>query len=246
MFANTLRATIAVAPANHFDHLSRLIWKGHAAGAFDDATAQELTEELHARRRLSNERVLVRRYPGGFRSFQRPRGSDCRSPDRQRSLERRRRNALSGPMPPGLAWRFTVGQLAVMRIIADECRLRGRCDRTVGEIAARAGVCVRLAQMALRWAQTLSYISIEDRRLSAFRNDTNVVKVTSSEWQAWIAHGPREGGCKDFHRTDNQGFQANKDRVQAGAGSTLSSKMAGSSISGRGEKTAVRPFVGLT
>jgi hypothetical protein len=84
-FAATLRATITVAPANHFEHLSRLIWKSHAAGTLDDDAAQACAELLHERRRLSRERVLVRHYAGGFEiapaSFLRARGSDCRSPD---------------------------------------------------------------------------------------------------------------------------------------------------------------------
>lgn len=195
-FAATLRATINNAPANHFDHLSKLIWKGHAGGQLDDAAAQACAELLQERRRLSSERVLVRRYAGGFApassSFLRARGSDCRSPDRRRSIERRRRNAMSGPMPPGLAARFTVGQLAVMRIIADEVRLRGRCDRSLGEIAARAGVCIRLAQLAIRWAQEIGAIKVEERRVSAFRNETNVITISSPEWQAWIAHRPQQ------------------------------------------------------
>lgn len=218
MFASTLRATIAAAPANHFHDLGRLIWSGHAAGALDDAAAQSLAEQLQARRRLSSERVLVRRYAGGLQtapvSFLRARGSDCRSPDRRRSIERRRRNAMSGPMPPGLACRFTVGQLAVMRIVGDECRLHGRCDRSMGEIAARAGVCIRLAQLAMRWAEQLGFIKVEHRRVTAFRNQTNIVTITSPEWQAWIEHhGPQGGGRIEIHRTDNQFFLPSENRV---------------------------------
>src|SRR4051794_16696416 len=45
----------------------------------------------------------------------------------------------SGPMPPGLACRFTVGELAVLRIVGDEVRQHGHCARCVDEIAVRAG-----------------------------------------------------------------------------------------------------------
>jgi len=44
-------------------------------------------------------------------------------------------------MPPALAAKFTQGELAVLRIVADEVRRTGSCVRTVAEIAARAGVC---------------------------------------------------------------------------------------------------------
>ena len=42
-----------------------------------------------------------------------------RSPDRQASIERRRRLAASGPLPPAMAARFTVSELAVLRIVAN-------------------------------------------------------------------------------------------------------------------------------
>jgi hypothetical protein len=50
-----------------------------------------------------------------------------RSPDRQASIERRRRLAASGPMPPALAARFTTSELAALRIIGDEVRHHGVC-----------------------------------------------------------------------------------------------------------------------
>jgi hypothetical protein len=142
---------------------------------------------------------------------------------------------MSGAMPPALACRFTTGQASVMRIVADEVRLRGRCDRTMGEIAARAGVCIRLAQLAMRWAETLDYMKIEERRVSAFRNETNVITITAPEWQVWIAHGPRPqgGGCKEIHRTDNQYFQASEGRTNAARVSTQDHKKGGISDKGR-------------
>jgi hypothetical protein len=55
-------------------------------------------------------------------------------------------------MATALASRFTTGQLAVLKIVADEIATEGRWTLTAGEIAARAGVCHRLAQGAIRWA----------------------------------------------------------------------------------------------
>ena len=46
--------------------------------------------------------------------------------------------AASGPMPPALAAHFTVGQLAVLRIVGDEVRANGSCALTLAEIGARA------------------------------------------------------------------------------------------------------------
>lgn len=114
-----------------------------------------------------------------------------RPPDRQRSIERRRRLAASGPMPPTLACKFTTGQLSVLRIVGDEVRRRGSCTLCVDEIAARAGVCRRLAQGAMRLADELGLLQIEERRVSAFRNDTNVVTIVGREWLMWLRIGTR-------------------------------------------------------
>ena len=48
-------------------------------------------------------------------------------------------------MPSQLACRFTTGELAVLRIVADAVRDNGQCVLPVDAIAARAGVC-RLAR----------------------------------------------------------------------------------------------------
>jgi hypothetical protein len=66
--------------------------------------------------------------------------------------------------------------------------------------------------------------------VSAFRNETNIVKITSPEWQAWIAHGPSlssQGGRKEIHRTDNQYFQASEERAKRGQIATASKYMHG-------------------
>ena len=52
-----------------------------------------------------------------------------RSPDRQRSIERRRRLAASEPLLPQLASRFTTGELAVLRIVGDEVKAHGERAR---------------------------------------------------------------------------------------------------------------------
>jgi hypothetical protein len=39
-------------------------------------------------------------------------------------------------MPPALARRFTVSELAVLKIVSDEHRHHGACDRSLGQIAA--------------------------------------------------------------------------------------------------------------
>jgi hypothetical protein len=70
-----------------------------------------------------------------------------------------------------LACKFTVGELAALRIVADEVREKGNCDRTLGEIAARAGIGRTTAQNAMRLAAA--------RACSLSRNDAVRARRTS-------------------------------------------------------------------
>ncbi|MGH1572072.1 hypothetical protein ACRAWG_17010 [Methylobacterium sp. P31] len=71
-------------------------------------------------------------------------------------------------------------------MLALEVGKRGACTLALGHIAALAGVCLTVAKRALRQARTLGLVSVEERRLSRSRNDTNVVRVASREWSAWL------------------------------------------------------------
>jgi hypothetical protein len=50
MFAERLATAISTASLRSLDQLSRTIWQGHNAGAFTDAEAQRLAEQIEARR----------------------------------------------------------------------------------------------------------------------------------------------------------------------------------------------------
>ena len=239
---------IGRAPLQALDSMSRAVWTDHAAGRIGDTEAQALAEAIEARRRALRpvqgqsplKVVVVRegteRAPAGNVTG---RGGgichrDRRSPrqlvltilaparyDRRKSIERRRRLAYSGPMPSHLADQFTPGEMAVMRIVADEHRDRGGCARSIGEIAARAGVCVRTVQNALRHAERIGLVSITERRVAGRRNLPNIVRVISREWLAWIEHHTkareRRGiGCKTVHTTDNRLESRNLEREELG------------------------------
>jgi hypothetical protein len=62
-----------------------------------------------------------------------------RSPDRQASLERRRRQASSGALPPALAANFTLGEAAALSVVAAQIRRHGRCAMFLDQVAALAG-----------------------------------------------------------------------------------------------------------
>ncbi|WP_244476639.1 hypothetical protein [Methylobacterium sp. Leaf469] len=199
----------------HMDALSRQVWQAHGAGAVGDDEAQALAERLHARRSAIREGIVPVGIPAGRPSLFPPR-RHVASPDKVASRDRRRLLACSGPMPPALAARFTTGQLAVLRIVADEVMAKGVCGLCIDAIAARAGVCRRLAQAAIRLAEGDGLLTIEERRHEGRKNSPNLIRIISREWQAWMrrggAHRRRQAepatlaqgiGCKPIHPTDS-------------------------------------------
>ena len=209
------------------DGFCRSIWIDWGAGRITDDQAQALAETIEARRReirgvdrlaVRAPQVTAQAVAAGRPSHFPPKRRPPRSPDRKASIERRRMLAASGPMPPTLACRFTTGQLSVLRIVADAVRDHGACRITIGEIAARAGVCQRLAQDALRLAAADGLVMIEERRRDRRPNLPNVVQIVSREWLAWIERGrTKGGGCKKVRSTDKGSFRTSYgDRVSHG------------------------------
>ena len=201
-------------PLAALDALSRDLWRAAGEGALTEAQAQALAEAIHGRRRpraqasaisLGGLAVVSSRKPpeaaaevpeasSGQSPGQDPRPWSYfppkrpqRSPDRARSLERRRTLAASGPLPPKLACRFTTGELAVLKIVADSFVAGRQCTLSIPEIAARAGVGQTKARLALRIAQNLGLVSITERRVQYRPNRTNVVRIVSPSWLAWLA-----------------------------------------------------------
>ena len=211
-FCNQMAAAIDGARTlTRLDHLSRSIWQGLAAGAVGDDDAQALAERLHARRSLLRGEIKPVGIPVGRPSIFPPRRLQ-RAPKRPVAIARRRHLAASGPMPPALACKFTVSELAVLRIIGDEVRQHGQCDRCVDELAARAGVCRSMVKNAVREAARLGLLTVQERRREGRRNLPNVVRIVSKEWTTWLARGGRSSrpaaelliGVKKITPTDSR------------------------------------------
>ena len=118
MFADQIAAGITGASLARCDELSRTLWKGFGAGVIADDQAEALGAALEGRRRaLRGEAGQPAARPQkpilGLPTRFPPRRIQ-RSPDRRRSIERRRRLAAAGPMPHALAARFTTSELAVL------------------------------------------------------------------------------------------------------------------------------------
>ena len=212
MFINALAGAIDAARPQQIDFLSRQLWQAHAAGQIGDNDAQEMAERLHKRRgdsgvaqgalfRIPSPQAPARgqNAPTAF-----PRPPKQFSPDRRRSIERRRRLAASGPMPPDLACRFTVGELAVLRIVGDEVHAKGTCDRSLAEIAARAGVCRKLAQTTMRMAARDGLVTVQRRPRPGRKNLSNVVRIVSATWLAWMRHRNHRLGADPLMKVQGQ------------------------------------------
>ena len=136
-------------------------------------------------------------------------------------MERRRRWAASGALPPALAARFTLAETAVLAVIAAEALRHGRCTLVIEHIAALAGVARSTVKRALRAAQGLGFVRIEERRVSAWRNAPNVVTITSREWSAWLRMRGRGVGSKQEPpriQENNKGPSAQRNRTWAAEG----------------------------
>jgi hypothetical protein len=205
MFADQITDAIGRASLAGCDQLARDLWKGFAAGVLDDAATEAISGALEARRRALRGGPVIPKPERPSASIYPPRRAQI-SPDRRKSIERRRHLAASGPMPPALAARFTVSELAVLRVVADEVAAHGVCGLTLGEIAARAGTCRSVAQRALRAAAKAGMVVVEERRRPGRPNLPNVVRIISREWLAWLAKAPRRsergGGCLLIAPTD--------------------------------------------
>ncbi len=142
MFAEQLRRAVEASPRVELPKVSALLWKAYAAGQVSEAEASALSEAIELRRAL----------PASQKPAQRRLGSRPRSPA---SMERRRRWAASGALPPALASRFTLAEQAVLAVVAAEHRKRGDCRLTNKEVADVAGVSVTTVKNALRAARSI-------------------------------------------------------------------------------------------
>jgi len=192
MFAEEIRRAAAVAAYVELPAVLAALWKAFGAGQITEAEAEELSSLIEAKRASQTAIRPPLRKPIGAR------------PRTDASLERRRRWAASGRLPPNLASHFTTAEVAVLAVIAVEIAKGADCMLAIGHIASLAGVGETSVRRALRAAQTLGLITVEERRVSAFRNLTNVIRIVSLEWQAWIRLPRSGGGCQGKQGTNTR------------------------------------------
>lgn len=201
-FAEQVATAIGRAHGRALDDAARTIWQGLAARLLDEEEAQSLAELAHARRNAHKTAPVGRRTRmepqrvDEVHASRFPRRRPQRPPVRAQAIERRRRIAASGALPPQLAALFTVAETAVLAIVADEVRRRGRCDRSLDELAARAGCSRSSAKNAIRTARAHGLIRVTLRPRSGRKHLPNVVEIVDRGWRAWLKR-TRSAGTGD-------------------------------------------------
>ncbi len=239
-YADAIRRQAEDGPRAALPAVAKVLWTAFAAGQVSETEAEALSVLIEARQ-ASDAAHRLGQSPN-------PTGTGCGTetadprklvqarrtgvgsrPRTDASLERRRRWAASGRLPPALAARFTLAEQAVLSLVAAETTRRGDCRLAVEHMAALTGVSRSSVKNALREARRLGLMTIEERRITGFRNDTNVVRIVSPEWQAWLRLARREvrpshrnsgienvsgqGGVKILTRTSTQISKQGKTRT---------------------------------
>jgi len=214
MLAHQFNEAVAAARSTAaLDNTVRLLWRAHAEGHVTDAEAEAVAGAIQRRR------AAFSRPPAGVTLSQaapvsaRRKPIRPRSPDRQASLERRRRCAASGALPPQLAAAFTTAEIAALSIIALEVRKHGACILPIDAIAARSGTSRSSVGNAIRLAERLGFLQRVERRRAGRRSETNILKVTSREWRAWLQHGKPGVGLKSLSTTDINSLPKGTSRI---------------------------------
>ena len=211
-YVEEIRRQVEAAPCAALPAVTAALWRAYGEGKVTEAEAEALSDLIEARllvvgrahiHNLSGTQVLRSPDPGtstnaensGIASDRqgRPRAGVGSRPRTDGSMERRRRWAASGRLPPGIAARFTLAEQAVLALLAAEVVRRKDCRLSIENMAAVAGVCRSTVKNAIREARQLGLLTVEERQITGFRNDTNVLRIISPEWLAWIRLA-RKGG----------------------------------------------------
>jgi hypothetical protein len=236
MFAEEIRRQAEIVPQAALPAVTAALWRAYGEGKITEAEAEALSGLIEARtisapRRRDNagqpstssaEGIVIPTTPpeASLVPQSRAKGPSVGSrPRTDGSLERRRRWAASGRLPPGLAARFTLAEQAVLALVAAEVARRKDCRLAVGHLAAIVGVAETTVRNAIRVAVKLGLVTVEERRVTGFRNDTNILRIVSPEWTAWLrlarrapvsgsrpslAAEPTGGGCKSVQGTHTE------------------------------------------
>jgi hypothetical protein len=181
-FAAEIAAAVENAPFAKLFDLSHTLWKAYDAGHVTDAEAQAFAERIAERRKACQ--------PESVTAFHKPKAAAAkppqRSPDKQRSIERRRRLAKAAPIPAEHVDKFTVAEAAAVAVIAGEIARKGSCDWYLARIAAVAGTCKSVVRTAVKKARACGLWFMTERRRAGQKSETNLIRALSKAWGAFL------------------------------------------------------------
>ncbi|MGU3467762.1 helix-turn-helix domain-containing protein [Methylobacterium sp. C33D] len=201
MVFDHMRAAIDAAALDKLAAVASAMAQAYGAGGLTDDEYEQLDGLLAARRRVGQANPARGRTlaaacaqvlpsmapaPAMDATARRPHHGTGSRPRKPESMGRRRHWAAAGFLPPKLAAGFTLGEQAVLAVLGKHIAARGSCTLAMGAIAALAGVSITTAKRAMRQAVLVGLITIELRRITGFRNDTNVVRIASAQWASWL------------------------------------------------------------
>ena len=197
MFALQIQRAAEAALRDQLHDVSRALWAAYAAGSVTEAEAEVLSTLIASRQAPAASPAPLQKRVGS-------------KPRTGASIERRRRWAAAGRLPPQVACKFTIAEQAALSVVALEITKRGICRLAIGAVAAIAGVSETTVRRALRQAQTLALLTVEERRISRWRNETNIISITSREWRAWLRLRLPRGGCQFGEGTSTEALNQSR------------------------------------
>ena len=117
-----IAATAAARSGKALDEIARLAWRALAEAQIDEIAAEAISAAVEARRAVWRS-TTVATYTKPASAARRP--PTPRSPDKAKSIERRRRLAASGIVPGRIAANFTQGEVAVLAVMGASVSSRG-------------------------------------------------------------------------------------------------------------------------
>ncbi|MGU3287513.1 helix-turn-helix domain-containing protein [Methylobacterium sp. WL18] len=197
-YADEIRRQAEGAARAALPAITAALWRAYSDGKITEAEAESLSGLIDARHSsvggqksgqspnpTATADVGLTLSPSNRAGSSRRPGVGSR-PRTDASMERRRRWAASGRMPQAIVARFTLAEQAVLSLVAAEVARRKDCRLSIENLAAVTGVCRSTVKNAIREAARLGLLTVEERQITGFRNDTNVLRIVSPEWLAWL------------------------------------------------------------
>lgn len=206
-----MSAAIATMSKDRLADYVRESYADHARGVISDDELLLRDAAIVARREQLNT-MSRDGLPVSAMRVRRPR----RTPeDRRGRLSVRRRIAASGLLPPCILHRVTVGEAAVLSVMAGDIWRTGKCDACVDALEARSHTSRSVVVRARRIAVELGMFHAQERRVTGRKNLPTVFTIARGsalgrDLAGWLARrpsattsSPRAIGCQNGSATDN-------------------------------------------